>query len=93
MLCMDTEFNGYVFIDVRSASEYDTSHVSGAINIPLGEITEEHIKLKDLDRGSDIVVYCGAGGRAEQAKRKLESFGFSNVVNGINQREVEAKYL
>lgn len=90
---MKDEFVGYVFIDVRGGAEYDGGHVLGAINIPLGEISEDHPKLKDLDRNSDIVVYCAAGGRAEMAKKKLESFGFSNVVNGINKAEVEKKFF
>lgn len=90
---MDTEFVGYVFIDVRSKQDFDVAHVVGAINIPLGEISADYLKLKDLDKNSDIVVYCAAGGRAEMAKKKLESFGFSNVVNGINKSEVEKKFF
>ncbi len=90
---METEFVGNIFIDVRSNQDYDAAHVPGAINIPLGEISEGHLKLKDLDKNSDIVVYCAAGGRAEMAKKKLESFGLGNVVNGINKAEVEKKFF
>lgn len=90
---MDGKFEGYVFIDVRGPSEFGVSHVAGSVNIPLGEISKDHLKLKDLDRSTDIVVYCGAGGRAQKAKEKLEAIGFSNVTNGINQREVEAKFF
>lgn len=82
-----------VFIDVRGPGEYGVSHVSGAINIPLGQIELGNPEVAGLDKSASVVVYCGAGGRAEQAKRKLENLGFSNVTNGINQREVEAKYL
>lgn len=82
-----------IFIDVRSPGEYSVSHVSGAVNIPLGQISEDNPIIQSLDKSSNIVVYCGAGGRAEQAKRKLENFRFANITNGINQREVEAKYL
>ena len=90
---MDGEYKGYLFIDTRGHDEFVSEHVPGAINISVGEINESHPKLKDLDKGTDIVVYCASGGRAEQAKRKLESLGFTRVTNGINKLEVEKKYL
>jgi phage shock protein E len=93
MLFMETEFVGNVYIDVRSGADFDAGHVLGAINIPLGEITADHPKLKDLERSTAIVVYCAAGGRAEMAKNKLESFSFTNVTNGINKFEVKKKYF
>lgn len=90
---MDGEFKSYLFIDVRSHDDYALAHVPGAINITVGEIAENHPRLKELDKNTEIVVYCAAGGRAEQAKKKLESLGFSKVINGINKLEVEKKYL
>jgi rhodanese-related sulfurtransferase len=90
---MDTKFRGYVFIDVRGKDDFEASHVAGAINITVGEISEEHPKLKNLNKNSDIVVYCAAGGRAQQAKLKLEGLGFKKVKNGINKAEVEKKYF
>lgn len=90
---MEEYSNGNIFIDVRSGADFDASHVLGAINIPLVEIGAEHPKLNGLDRDAVIVVYCAAGGRAEMAKNKLESLGFTNVTNGINKREIEAKYF
>lgn len=90
---MDGKYKGYLFIDVRGHDEYAGAHVPGAINISVGEMSESHPKLKELNKDTDIVVYCASGGRAEQAKRKLESFGFTQVSNGINKLEVEKKYL
>jgi rhodanese-related sulfurtransferase len=90
---MDGEFKSYLFIDVRGHDEYAQAHVPGAINITVGEITEDHPRLKELDKNTEIVVYCAAGGRAEQAKKKLEALGFNKVINGINKLEVEKNYL
>ena len=42
-------------LDVRPAEEYDSGHVPGAINIPLGEL-EKH--LDELDPDQEIVAYC-----------------------------------
>jgi phage shock protein E len=90
---MDTKFDGYVFIDVRGSEEFNDSHVSGAVNITVGDISEDHPKLKALDKQTEIVVYCAAGGRANQAKLKLEKIGFKKVINGINKQEVESKFF
>ena len=90
---MDGEFKGYVFIDVRGEDEFRQGHVPGAVNISVGQIDANHPKLKDIDSGTNIVVYCAAGGRASQAKLKLEALGFSNVTNGINKNEVEQRFF
>lgn len=42
-------------LDVRPPEEYAAGHVSGAVNIPLVELRR---RLKELDRGQDIVAYC-----------------------------------
>ena len=60
-----------LWIDVRSASEFDTGHVSDALNIPYNEIAEE-IKLLDLDKDAVIYVYCRSGRRSGIAKETLE---------------------
>jgi len=42
-------------LDVRPREEYESGHLPGAINIPLGEL-EEH--LDELDTSHEIVAYC-----------------------------------
>ena len=44
-----------VFVDVRSAAEYQTAHVHGALSIPWAEIAE---RSKELPRESFIITYC-----------------------------------
>ncbi|SHF82419.1 ArsR/SmtB family transcription factor [Streptoalloteichus hindustanus] len=44
-----------VVLDIRSADEYATGHVPGAISLPSTEIRE---KLDELPRGAKIVAYC-----------------------------------
>lgn len=76
-------------IDVREPSEYADSHVEGAVNIPLGDIMK---RLDEIPKEEDVVVYCRSGGRAGVAVQGLGSMGYTNIINGINQAEVEAKY-
>ena len=42
-------------LDVRPAEEYAAGHVSGAINVPLGELEKY---LEDFNAEQEIVAYC-----------------------------------
>jgi hypothetical protein len=44
-----------VFVDVRSASQYEASHVAGAVSIPLGDLES---RLNELDKEQWIITYC-----------------------------------
>lgn len=46
-----------VIVDVRSQSAYDTSHIAGALFIPLGAF-ETDIANLDLDKEQWIITYC-----------------------------------
>jgi rhodanese-related sulfurtransferase len=46
----------FVLLDVRGRQAYDKGHVSGAINIPLGTITED--RMKEFSPETVFVVYC-----------------------------------
>lgn len=78
-----------VIIDVREPAEFATSHVAGAINIPLGEITSDN-SLVDIDKHDKIIVYCRSGGRSGMATALLKAKGFEDVTNGINENTINA---
>jgi len=63
-------------IDVRQRNEYDTGHISGALNIELGEL-QEH--LDGLPRELPVVTVCAAGMRATTATSILQRDGRDNV--------------
>ena len=44
-----------VFLDVRAADSYASSHVPGAILIPLNELQG---RIKELDPSVTIITYC-----------------------------------
>lgn len=81
----------YTVIDVREPAEYNTGHVRGALNIPLGQLTTNSAQLMDIPMDSDIIVYCRTGNRSNVASNELRQIGFMNVTNGINQEQVELK--
>ena len=69
-----------VLIDVRSADEYASGHLRGAVNIPHDRITEE-IGSVAADKSTPVILYCRSGRRAETALNALKSAGYENVSN------------
>jgi rhodanese-related sulfurtransferase len=58
-------------LDVRRAEEHETSHVSGAVNVPIHELTSRIHELTD----SRHLVHCASGFRAAIAASLLDRAG------------------
>ena len=65
-----------LIIDVRQRNEYHIGHISGALNIELGEL-QEH--LDGLPRELPVVTVCASGMRATVAGSILLRDGRSNL--------------
>ena len=65
-----------LIIDVRQRGEFRGGHISGALNIELGEL-QEH--LDGLPRELPIVAVCASGMRATTAGSILQRNGRNNV--------------
>jgi rhodanese-related sulfurtransferase len=70
--------DGASLLDVRSPEEYSAGHIDGAVNIPVGELSQ---RLGELPRDRGVVVYCQSGMRSARAASVLREAGFSNVHN------------
>ncbi len=70
--------DGAVPLDVREPDETGSGTIPGAIQIPLGSLSES---LASLDRRRPIVTYCGHGERSATALSILEKAGFSELYN------------
>lgn len=81
---MQTEEN-YVILDVRTAQEFASGHIPGAVLLPNETIGTEDIPLLP-DQDQLILVYCRSGNRSKQAAEKLAQLGYTNIVEfgGIN---------
>lgn len=68
----------WLILDVRSAQEFETGHVPGAINIAHSDIAD---KLPQLVNYQDkpVVLYCRSGKRAAEAAKVLMENDFSQV--------------
>ena len=69
-----------VLIDVRSAEEYASGHLRGALNIPHDRIADE-IGSVAADKSARIILYCRSGRRADTALNALKAIGYENVSN------------
>jgi hydroxyacylglutathione hydrolase len=65
-------------LDVRGASEWESGHIPGVPNIPLGYLEE---RLTELPTDRPLVVHCQGGGRSAIAAGVLQAHGVENVVN------------
>ncbi len=73
-------------LDVRTAGEYQTSHIEGSVNLPLDQLDANTRQIVSGARGP-IVLVCQSGGRAEQAHRKLVEAGLTGatvLTGGMN---------
>ncbi len=68
-----------LLVDVRTATEFDSGSVKGAVNIPLDRVQNNIDKFKNK---SNIIVFCRSGNRSSQAKNILNEMGINNVTNG-----------
>jgi rhodanese-related sulfurtransferase len=76
--------NAAPLIDVRIVDQYNTQHLPGAHNIPLGSMptrVSEVAALNGGDKTKPVVLYCNSGRQAAKAKILLESQGFTNVTS------------
>ncbi len=66
-----------IIIDVRDPEEYNNNHFKNSINIPLYEVDNIELIIKDKDEV--ILIYCKMGQRSEMAKKILLRKGYRNV--------------
>ena len=64
-------------IDVRDRSEFNTSHILGAVPMPLNEST--HRVLDKLELGRDIYIYGATDEETATAAAQLRAAGYQNV--------------
>ena len=68
-----------IVLDVRTAEEYEVSHLPGAIRVdPDGDLPEF---LRTLDHQASVVAYCSVGYRSSRLVERLKKEGFADAKN------------
>ena len=75
----DDVSKGGQLIDVRTATEYTSGHIDGAINLSLQDIQAGTMPTVTKDK--PIYVYCHSGNRSSQATSILKAAGYQNIVD------------
>lgn len=73
-------------VDVRRSKEYNSGHITGAINIDFykSSFVED---INKLDKSKTTVVYCKSGNRSNKSALIMDSLGFTDFYDfseGIN---------
>ena len=78
VLASERAEQGAMIVDVRTPQEFADGHLDKAVNFPLSEL-DKH--FANVDKDTQIVLYCRSGNRSGQAYLYLQSQGFTNLHN------------
>ena len=72
-------------IDVRDPKEFDESHISGSINIPLNLLLDKHFLF--INKTKHYYIICKNGSQSNVAAKVLSECGYNvtNIVGGITR--------
>ena len=70
----------HVWIDVRTADEFNAGHIQSAIHIPY-ETIAARINEVTSDKDASIHLYCRSGNRSGIAQQTLLAMGFKHAIN------------
>ncbi|GLX49610.1 MBL fold hydrolase [Streptomyces hygroscopicus subsp. hygroscopicus] len=90
---LDARAGGAVVLDTRDPESFASSHLPGAVNVPLGGRFAE-LAGEVLDARDDIVL-CGDVDTAREARNRLARIGFDRVLGALATpvEAVGAEYL
>jgi rhodanese-related sulfurtransferase len=69
-----------VVVDVRREPEFADGHITGAVNIPLNDMTDP-ASMANLDESKNLYVHCAGGYRSIIAASLLKRQGIHNLHN------------
>ena len=82
---------GYVYLDVRTAAEFQAGRPAGAINIPVAqfnahgqmELNESFLSVVSANIAQDtkLILGCRNGQRSAMAQEILQQGGYANTAN------------
>ncbi|MBS61785.1 rhodanese-like domain-containing protein [Salinisphaera sp.] len=63
-------------VDVRTPSEFRSSHIDGATNLPITQFSQRSIADLELDQRRPVVTICLSAHRSIPATRQLTRLGY-----------------
>lgn len=69
-----------IIVDVREPYEFESGHIPGAVNLPLGNLTA--LAATELpDKDALIYLYCRSGARSRTGAMQLVKLGYTNLYD------------
>jgi phage shock protein E len=68
----------HLLVDVRTAEEFRSGHIDGAVNIDLQSLPA---RVATLPKDKPIVLYCRSGSRSNSAAQILTRAGFTKIYD------------
>lgn len=68
-------------VDVRTANEFESGHISGAVNIDFFKTNEFDEAFNKLNKKAPVYVYCRSGVRSNKTAKKLVALGFTEIYD------------
>ena len=79
---------GAVILDVRTQGEFKEGHIKGAVNVPLDQLRNSIVELKNKNK--TVITCCRSGARSAIASNMLANAGI-NAVNGGSWQSLSKK--
>ncbi len=73
--------NSVQLIDVRTTREYNSGHITDAINVDISNRKNFQEYFEKLDREAPVYLYCRSGSRSQSAAKLLVQLGFKTVYD------------
>ncbi len=67
-----------IIVDVRTREEYDSSHIEGAILIPVSELEG---RINELSKEKELLIYCRTGNRSSNSVNILKANGYTKIFH------------
>jgi rhodanese-related sulfurtransferase len=72
--------NNTIVVDVRTAEEFNTGHIPGAINIDVK--SDSFLRqIRSLDSTKKYLLYCRSGKRSQTALNLMRVNGFAHILH------------
>jgi hydroxyacylglutathione hydrolase len=75
---LTTEGDGMTLVDVRAPREFESNHISGAVNIPVADLRSRY---KELSKDKPLALICSTGHRSSLGASILKQRGFKEIYN------------
>ena len=80
LLNMQNDNRDFLLLDVRSKEEFQSSHITGAVNISHDILVQNLTAINEF-KTKNVVVYCKSGRRAGLAIDVLKENGFQHLAH------------